>query len=81
MNHPSMIQCEMCGADLPREIIPATTTSSSSSNSVTTDNNTTNDQIRLSFRHGGQSTFLSKLKAAVAAKEWEKVFFCICVSE
>lgn len=71
MNHPSMSQCEMCGADLPREIVPTTTTSSSSS--ISTDNTSTNAQIRLSFRRGGQSAFLTKLKSAVAEKQWEKV--------
>ncbi|CEP12224.1 hypothetical protein [Parasitella parasitica] len=74
INHPSLNQCEMCGADLPREIIPATTTSSSSSSS--TNNNSassTSKQVRLSFRKGGQSTFLSNLKTALSTKQWEKV--------
>lgn len=67
MNHPSMIQCEMCGADLPREIIPTPTTSTNSVSSASD----INGQIRLSFRQGGQSSFLSKLKGAIAEKKWE----------
>ncbi|KAI8637424.1 EAP30/Vps36 family-domain-containing protein [Parasitella parasitica] len=74
INHPSLNQCEMCGADLPREIIPATTTSSSSSSS--TNNNSASSaskQVRLSFRKGGQSSFLSNLRAALTTKQWEKI--------
>lgn len=68
MNHPSMVQCEMCGADLPKEIIPTPTTSTASVESSTPHQ----AQIRLSFRQGGQSSFLSKLKLAVAEKRWEQ---------
>ncbi|CAO3653668.1 unnamed protein product [Mucor fragilis] len=74
INHPSLNQCEMCGADLPREIVPTATTSSSSSSS--TNNNSlssSSKQIRLSFRKGGQSSFLTKLKGALSAKQWEKI--------
>ncbi|KAG2229563.1 hypothetical protein INT48_004829 [Thamnidium elegans] len=69
VNHPSMIQCEICGADLPREIVPTATTSSSS---IVSNSDVNHTQIRLSFRKGGQPTFLTKLKAAVAEKQWEK---------
>lgn len=62
-----MVQCEMCGADLPREVIPTPTTST---NSVVSASDA-NPQIRLSFRQGGQSSFLSKLKSALAEKKWE----------
>lgn len=71
VNHPSMIQCEICGADLPREIVPTATTSSSS---IVSNSDVNHAQIRLSFRKGGQPTFLTKLKAAVAEKQWEKVY-------
>ncbi|KAI9471977.1 MAG: EAP30/Vps36 family-domain-containing protein [Benjaminiella poitrasii] len=60
-NHPSMVQCEMCGADLPKITVPLT--KSSDRRTVT--------QIRLSFRRGGHSSFLSKLKQAMDAKQWE----------
>ncbi|GAA5804036.1 hypothetical protein HPULCUR_009522 [Helicostylum pulchrum] len=69
VNHPSMIQCEICGADLPREIVPTATTSSSS---IVSNSDVDHAQIRLSFRKGGQPTFLTKLKAAIAEKQWEK---------
>lgn len=68
MNHPSMIQCEMCGADLPREIVPAPSTSSASATTPEPD-----PQVKISFRNGGQSNLLSKLKAAVNDKQWEEV--------
>ncbi|GAN02962.1 vacuolar protein sorting protein [Mucor ambiguus] len=74
INHPSLNQCEMCGANLPREIVPTSTTSSSSCSS--TNNNSlssSSKQIRLSFRKGGQSSFLSSLKGALSAKQWEKI--------
>lgn len=74
INHPSLNQCEMCGADLPKEIIPTATTSSSSSSSA--QNNSlpsTSKQVRLSFRKGGQPGFLSSLKGALKTKQWEKV--------
>ncbi|KAI8359961.1 EAP30/Vps36 family-domain-containing protein [Blakeslea trispora] len=63
-NHPSMIQCEMCGAELPKEPLPTPSSSQSTAQS---------GQIRLSFRHGGQAAFLSKLKTALNTKQWEKV--------
>ncbi|KAI8890639.1 Vps36-domain-containing protein [Backusella circina FSU 941] len=66
MNHPSMIQCEMCGADLPREVIPSTSTASITTPDV-------DPQVRISFRNGGQSNLLNKLKAAVNDKQWEEV--------
>ena len=65
VNHPSMMQCEMCGADLRGEIIPTPTASSTSSTE-------SDAQIRLSFRQGGQSGFLSKVKNAVKEKKWEE---------
>lgn len=62
-----MVQCEICGAELPKEIIPTSTTSSSSTETSAV------NQIRLSFRKGGQSAFLAKLKGAVEGRQWEKV--------
>lgn len=74
INHPSLNQCEMCGADLPKEIIPIATTSSSSSNSVQNNSlSSTSKQVRLSFRKGGQPGFLGSLKGALKTKQWEKV--------
>jgi ESCRT-II complex subunit VPS36 len=67
MNHPSMIQCEMCSADLPREIVPTSTSSTSSLSE------TSAEQIKLSFRSGGQSGFQSHLKTALSTKQWEMV--------
>lgn len=68
MNHPNMVQCEMCGADLPKEIVPTATSSTSSLSRISV------DQIRLSFRSGGQSSFLSNLKTALSTKQWEEVY-------
>ncbi|KAI8375039.1 EAP30/Vps36 family-domain-containing protein, partial [Choanephora cucurbitarum] len=62
-NHPSMVQCEMCGAELPKIATPATT-----SQQLTVESG----QIRLSFRQGGHTSFLSKLKTALNTKQWEK---------
>jgi hypothetical protein len=58
----------MCGADLPREIVPAPSTSSASATTPEPD-----PQVKISFRNGGQSNLLSKLKAAVNDKQWEEV--------
>ncbi|CAO3666329.1 unnamed protein product [Rhizopus stolonifer] len=57
INHTSMIQCEMCGADL-RTVQEATIAPA---------------EIRVSFRKSGHSGFLSKLKAALATRQWEAV--------
>ncbi|KAI8988854.1 EAP30/Vps36 family-domain-containing protein [Pilobolus umbonatus] len=58
INHPSMIQCEICGADLRTEKIPKEPIQS---------------EIRLSFRSGGHTQFLQKLKNVLHTRPWEKV--------
>lgn len=52
-----MTQCEMCGADLKREEEIVNGTA----------------EIKLSFRRGGHTSFLSNLKAALNDKRWDKV--------
>lgn len=71
LNHPSMIQCEMCGADLPRSLSPSISTQST----VSLGNLRLEDDahVRIAFRAGGQSSFLAKLKNALEAKAWDKV--------
>ncbi|KAI8968534.1 EAP30/Vps36 family-domain-containing protein [Mycotypha africana] len=82
INHPSMIQCEICGATLSRKAMTPST-SSDSSNSIpnssrnnplpTSSPNASNTgEIRLSFRHGGQSNFFNKLKVVLSKKQWQK---------
>ncbi|KAI9497957.1 EAP30/Vps36 family-domain-containing protein [Zychaea mexicana] len=74
INHPSMMQCEMCGTDLATVPLPSPTVStpSSISESVATVQLEDNAHVRLAFRHGGQSGFLGKLKSALEAKAWDK---------
>ncbi|KAI7852983.1 EAP30/Vps36 family-domain-containing protein [Circinella umbellata] len=73
INHPSMVQCEMCGTDLSG-IAPSPTisTPSSLSESFTTMHLDDDAHVRLAFRHGGQPGFLSKLKDVLGAKAWDK---------
>ncbi|KAI9258091.1 EAP30/Vps36 family-domain-containing protein [Phascolomyces articulosus] len=73
INHPSMVQCEMCGTDLSSGVAPSPTVSTPSlSESFTAIHVDDDAHIRLAFRHGGQSGFLSKLKGALDAKAWDK---------
>ncbi|KAG0178396.1 hypothetical protein DFQ28_004379 [Apophysomyces sp. BC1034] len=67
INHPSMIQCEICGADLSKgaPVTPEPT----SVDWVQVDDEI---EVRIAFRRGGLSNFLSQLKSSLAAKVWEK---------
>ncbi|KAI8136680.1 EAP30/Vps36 family-domain-containing protein [Fennellomyces sp. T-0311] len=72
INHPSMMQCEMCGSDLRTEPSPTVSTPTSISDSAAATQIDDDAHVRLAFRHGGQSGFLTKLKGALEAKAWEK---------
>ncbi|KAI8603423.1 EAP30/Vps36 family-domain-containing protein [Dissophora ornata] len=74
-NDPFMIQCEICGAELQdahkflssvSNLYSFTSSSGSYSKSVEDANS-----VKLSFRAGGNGTFHTLLKAAMASKAWE----------
>ncbi|KAI7879138.1 Vps36-domain-containing protein [Lichtheimia hyalospora FSU 10163] len=72
LNHPSMIQCEMCGASLAN---PSLSNHSSISDMLHTSQQQQQPleddaHVRIAFRNGGLSGFLSKLKEAVDVKAW-----------
>ncbi|OAD67688.1 hypothetical protein PHYBLDRAFT_80409 [Phycomyces blakesleeanus NRRL 1555(-)] len=64
INHPSLNQCEMCGADLITE--PLFTENAIESLVIEDD-----PHVRIAFRHGGQPRFLQNLKNAIQVKAWE----------
>ncbi|KAI8330201.1 EAP30/Vps36 family-domain-containing protein [Chlamydoabsidia padenii] len=79
INHPSMIQCEMCDTPLDRS---TTTTNSMQQSSPITFSSpisisppsslsaTNQHSIQLSFRKGGSTHFLTKLNTALSNKAW-----------
>ncbi|CDS03037.1 hypothetical protein LRAMOSA00439 [Lichtheimia ramosa] len=68
LNHPSMIQCEMCGASLAN---PSLSNHSSISDMLQQQQPLEDDaHVRIAFRSGGLSGFVSKLKEAVDVKAW-----------
>ncbi|CAI2163835.1 10832_t:CDS:10 [Funneliformis geosporum] len=68
LNHPDMVICEICDAELgtnikinEEEILGSRVGGKSK-----------DDFIRLAFRNGGAGTFYDKMKQAITMKEWEK---------
>lgn len=77
LNHPSMIQCEMCGASLAN---PSLSNHSSISDMLQTSQQQPLEDdahVRIAFRSGGLSGFVSKLKEAVDGKAWNNK---VCLS-
>ncbi|KAK7206644.1 putative vacuolar protein sorting protein [Myxozyma melibiosi] len=82
VNHPSLVQCEICGADLvSRNLPPAlanhgtlkediTAFSRSPTPGVGSDEEIT--FVKISFRTGGEKTFLEKLKVVIRERAWEQ---------
>ncbi|CAG8600169.1 9919_t:CDS:10 [Dentiscutata erythropus] len=72
LNHPSMIKCEMCEADLRTFDVSNLDFENDLEASKNFKSAKDNDFVRLAFRDGGSNAFYEKLKSAMAAKEWEK---------
>ncbi|RIA97448.1 EAP30/Vps36 family-domain-containing protein [Glomus cerebriforme] len=72
LNHPSMIRCELCDAELGTFKIDGF----KNDNDVTLGNRVSGkskeDFIKLAFRNGGVAAFYDKMKQAMNMKEWEK---------
>ncbi|CEJ55349.1 Putative Vacuolar protein sorting protein [Penicillium brasilianum] len=77
VNHPSLMECEMCGAPLATTglSIPGDVTSRADSpapffaqSRIT--NSEVTDSIKLSFRNGGEKTFHERLKGALIQRKW-----------
>ncbi|CAG8630059.1 15838_t:CDS:10 [Gigaspora rosea] len=73
LNHPSMIKCEMCEADLRSFDVNNLDFENDAETSKNFKPTVKSDFVRLAFRDGGSNAFYEKLKSAMAAKEWEKV--------
>lgn len=73
-----MIQCEMCGASLAN---PSLSNHSSISDILQQQQPLEDDaHVRIAFRSGGLSGFVSKLKEAVDVKAWNNKV-CISISD
>ena len=76
LNHPSIRYCEMCGASLdsPRENHPTSLERSSSpgsrSETAPYGDRADWDNVRLSFRAGGEKHLYDRLKGALVQKKW-----------
>lgn len=76
VNHPSLLECEMCGASLT-SVNPLGTPNQDRSESPapifqqdTIKNTEIKDSIKLSFRGGGEKTFHERLKGALIQRKW-----------
>ncbi|PSK33966.1 Vacuolar protein-sorting-associated protein 36 [Elsinoe australis] len=76
-NHPSIHNCEICGAPLPHRPSPLSSTPRSESpapfapsTAFTTGDGTGLEIIKLSFRAGGVQTFHDRLKDALIQRKW-----------
>ncbi|ETN47001.1 uncharacterized protein HMPREF1541_01191 [Cyphellophora europaea CBS 101466] len=76
-NHPSLLNCEICGADLPR--LASTTASAPPERpaspgpeiaNLNLDEDHSSQSIKFSFRTGGDRVFLEKLKSALVQRKW-----------
>lgn len=76
VNHPSLVECEICGATL-KTTATAITTDPTRADSpapffeqARTVNTEVTDSIKLSFRAGGEKTFYERLKGALVQRKW-----------
>ncbi|KAH8690883.1 putative vacuolar protein sorting protein [Talaromyces proteolyticus] len=78
LNHPSLLECEICGASLgpssSKEGTTATIQRTESPAPFFNQSNITNreisDSIKLSFRGGGEKTFYERLKSCLIQRKW-----------
>ncbi|KAK1585547.1 EAP30/Vps36 family protein [Colletotrichum navitas] len=78
LNHPSLLSCEMCGASLisqdlpqtkPHEQAQRTESPGPVSNSLAPGQDTA-ENIKISFRGGGEKIFYERLKGALTQRKW-----------
>lgn len=76
-NHPSLLNCEMCGADLPRAASAANSAPAERPPSpgpeiadLNLDADHSEQSIKLSFRAGGDKAFYERLKGALIQRKW-----------
>ncbi|KZM28222.1 Amidase [Ascochyta rabiei] len=76
-NHPSLLNCEICGASLTTAVnkhldhVTEVRRAESPGPSLTTPIQTTNIEcIKLSFRSGGEKIFFERLKNALVQRKW-----------
>lgn len=77
MNHPSLVECEICGAPLKTTAATAVSSDVTRADSpapffeqARTVNTEVTDSIKLSFRAGGEKTFYERLKGALVQRKW-----------
>ncbi|KAM3074760.1 Vacuolar protein-sorting-associated protein 36 [Clarireedia jacksonii] len=78
LNHPSLLACELCGAPLLSQDVPAgldPTFQRKNSpgpmlNHLPAPGTETNESIKLSFRGGGEKIFLERLKGCMTQRKW-----------
>ncbi|KAJ0163993.1 Vacuolar protein-sorting-associated protein 36 [Colletotrichum tanaceti] len=78
LNHPSLLSCEICGAPLISQDPPQTkaqeqtqrTESPGPVSSSATPGQDTAENIKISFRGGGEKIFYERLKGALTQRKW-----------
>ncbi|KAK0374540.1 EAP30/Vps36 family protein [Colletotrichum limetticola] len=78
-NHPSLLSCEMCGAplisqDLPQAVVTQVQTQRTESPgpvlTTSSPGQDTAENIKISFRGGGEKIFYERLKGALTQRKW-----------
>jgi ESCRT-II complex subunit VPS36 len=77
-NHPSLLACEMCGAQLISQDIPVGLDNSNLRtespgpvlNQLPAPGMENNESIKLSFRNGGEKIFYERLKGSMIQRKW-----------
>jgi ESCRT-II complex subunit VPS36 len=77
-NHPSLLSCEMCGAQLISQDIPVglnnpnlrTESPGPVLNQLLAPGMENNESIKLSFRNGGEKIFYERLKGSMTQRKW-----------
>jgi ESCRT-II complex subunit VPS36 len=80
INHPSMVRCEMCDSEIGKASSTPVLYESGNASPVSItpppeEAETDDPYIKIAFRVGGYTTWLSNLKSAIAAKAWEQVWY------
>jgi ESCRT-II complex subunit VPS36 len=78
LNHPSLLSCEMCGAQLISQDLPAgldksmlrTESPGPILNHLPGPGMENNESIKLSFRGGGEKIFYERLKGSMTQRKW-----------
>ncbi|WEW59354.1 Vacuolar protein-sorting-associated protein 36 [Emydomyces testavorans] len=73
VNHPSLLECEMCGAPLKRvDCIIPDRSDSPAPLSLTSqlENTELSESLKLSFRSGGEKVFYERLNDALIQRKW-----------